>query len=118
MIVGFCDLLVSGAAAGDPRTADLLEVHKAAREAMATMPGNRQTAPAGTRARTRNDDDSRGGGGPFMSAVLIVDDDARVREILARWLAPDGYETQEAPDAETALDAPGCRRRPTWCSAT
>jgi DNA-binding NtrC family response regulator len=39
-----------------------------------------------------------------MSTVLIVDDDARVREILARWLAPEGYQTQEAPDAETALD--------------
>jgi DNA-binding NtrC family response regulator len=39
-----------------------------------------------------------------MSAVLIVDDDARMREILARWLTPEGYQTQEAPDAETALD--------------
>jgi DNA-binding NtrC family response regulator len=39
-----------------------------------------------------------------MSTVLIVDDDARVREILIRWLAPEGYETQEAPDAETALE--------------
>jgi len=39
-----------------------------------------------------------------MSAVLIVDDDARLREILVRWLAPEGYETREAPDAETALE--------------
>jgi len=39
-----------------------------------------------------------------MSAVLIVDDDARLREILVRWLAPEGYQTQEAPDAETALE--------------
>jgi DNA-binding NtrC family response regulator len=38
-----------------------------------------------------------------MSAVLIVDDDPRIREILARWLAAAGYETQEASDAETAL---------------
>jgi DNA-binding NtrC family response regulator len=39
-----------------------------------------------------------------MSTVLIVDDDARVREILARWLAPEGFETKEAPDAEAALE--------------
>jgi DNA-binding NtrC family response regulator len=39
-----------------------------------------------------------------MSAVLIVDDDARMREVLARWLAAAGYETREAPDAETAYD--------------
>jgi hypothetical protein len=38
VIVGFCDLMVSDAAAGDPRTADLLEVHRAAREAMAAIP--------------------------------------------------------------------------------
>jgi uncharacterized protein (DUF2342 family) len=38
VIVGFCDLLVSDAAAGDPRTADLLEVHQAARQAMAAIP--------------------------------------------------------------------------------
>ena len=39
-----------------------------------------------------------------MSSVLIVDDDPRVREILARWLAAAGYETQEAGDAEAALE--------------
>jgi hypothetical protein len=38
VIVGFCDLLIAGSAEGDPRTADLLEVHKAARQAMAAMP--------------------------------------------------------------------------------
>jgi DNA-binding NtrC family response regulator len=36
--------------------------------------------------------------------VLIVDDDARMREVLARWLAAAAYETQEAADAETALE--------------
>jgi DNA-binding NtrC family response regulator len=38
-----------------------------------------------------------------VSAVLIVDDDPRIREVLARWLAAAGYETLEASDAETAL---------------
>ena len=38
-----------------------------------------------------------------MSSVLIVDDDARMREILARWLSAAGYQTREAADAETAL---------------
>jgi two-component system response regulator AtoC len=46
-----------------------------------------------------------------VSAVLIVDDDARMREVLARWLNAAGYETCEAEDAETALatlSAGGC----------
>jgi DNA-binding NtrC family response regulator len=38
-----------------------------------------------------------------MSAILIVDDDPRIREVLARWLAAAGHVTQEAADAETAL---------------
>jgi DNA-binding NtrC family response regulator len=38
-----------------------------------------------------------------VSAILIVDDDPRIREVLARWLAAAGYVTQEASDAETAL---------------
>lgn len=38
VIVGFCDLLVSDAAPGDPRTRDLLEVDQAARQAMAAIP--------------------------------------------------------------------------------
>jgi two-component system, NtrC family, response regulator GlrR len=38
-----------------------------------------------------------------MASVLIVDDEARIREFLGRWLGPAGYDTREAPDAETAL---------------
>jgi len=38
-----------------------------------------------------------------MSAVLIVDDDPKIREVLARWLTAAGHGTQEASDAETAL---------------
>ncbi|MCU1383568.1 MAG: hypothetical protein JWL71_2265 [Acidobacteria bacterium] len=37
VVVGFCDLLIAEAPDDDPRTADLLEVHKAARQAMALM---------------------------------------------------------------------------------
>jgi DNA-binding NtrC family response regulator len=47
----------------------------------------------------------------MVSAVLIVDDDARMREVLSRWLSAAGYETREAADAETALPlltAGGC----------
>ncbi len=29
--------------------------------------------------------------------VLIVDDDARIREILSRWLTAAGYETRRRP---------------------
>jgi DNA-binding NtrC family response regulator len=46
-----------------------------------------------------------------MSSVLIVDDNAPMREVLARWLKVAGYDTQEAADAEAAverLDAGGC----------
>ena len=39
-----------------------------------------------------------------MSSVLIVDDEAGIREILTRWLSGEGYDIREAPDAETALD--------------
>jgi hypothetical protein len=38
VIVGFCDLLLADTADGDPRKADLQDVHHAAREAMAVMP--------------------------------------------------------------------------------
>jgi hypothetical protein len=38
VIVGYCDLLIADTPDGDPRKADLLDVHTAAREAMAVMP--------------------------------------------------------------------------------
>jgi len=38
VIVGFCDLLIAETADDDSRKADLLDVHKAARDAMALMP--------------------------------------------------------------------------------
>jgi DNA-binding NtrC family response regulator len=45
-----------------------------------------------------------------VSAVLIVDDEPRIREFLVRALTPAGYDVREAPDADTALamiaDAP------------
>jgi len=38
-----------------------------------------------------------------MSSVLIVDDEAPIREFLTRWLRKSNYETTEAADAEAAL---------------
>lgn len=38
-----------------------------------------------------------------MSEVLIVDDEQAMRELLSRWLAPEGYTLSEAPNAEAAL---------------
>jgi hypothetical protein len=38
IIVGFCDLLLDELPPEDPRHADVLEVHKAARAAMALVP--------------------------------------------------------------------------------
>ena len=38
-----------------------------------------------------------------MSSVMIVDDESAIRAVLARWLAPEGYDIREAPDAEAAL---------------
>lgn len=39
-----------------------------------------------------------------VSSVLIVDDEPPIRDLLVRWLASAGYDTREAPDADTALD--------------
>jgi DNA-binding NtrC family response regulator len=39
-----------------------------------------------------------------MDSILIVDDEATVREILGRWLVAAGYEIAEAESAEAALD--------------
>jgi DNA-binding NtrC family response regulator len=38
-----------------------------------------------------------------MSNVLIVDDDRRVRELLATWLKAGGYSVHEAEDAKAGL---------------
>ena len=38
VIVGFCDLVIAETPDGDSRKADLLEVHRAARDAMAVIP--------------------------------------------------------------------------------
>jgi CheY-like chemotaxis protein len=37
--------------------------------------------------------------------ILIVDDEAPVREVLGRWLVAAGYEIREADTAEAALEA-------------
>ena len=38
-----------------------------------------------------------------MHPILIVDDIAQIRELLARWLKAAGYEVREADSAERAL---------------
>jgi len=38
VIVGFCDLLLAELPEGDPKRADLLEMHKAGRAALALLP--------------------------------------------------------------------------------
>lgn len=38
IVVGFCDLLLADFPDDDPRRADIVEVHKAGREAMALLP--------------------------------------------------------------------------------
>ena len=49
IIVGFVELLISECADNDPRRADLLEVQKAAHEAMAVMPEVSRRAEHGGR---------------------------------------------------------------------
>lgn len=41
---------------------------------------------------------------------MIVDDDAQIREIIARWLSAEGFATIEAADAESALKILGERQ--------
>ena len=38
-----------------------------------------------------------------VHSILIVDDEASIRQILSRFLAQSGHTLREAPDAETAL---------------
>lgn len=40
-----------------------------------------------------------------MHSILIVDDEAGIREFLARWLAPEGYDLRQAETAEAAVTA-------------
>ena len=39
-----------------------------------------------------------------MHSILIVDDEAQIRELLGRWLEAGGYEIREADSAERALE--------------
>jgi sigma-B regulation protein RsbU (phosphoserine phosphatase) len=39
-----------------------------------------------------------------VSAILIVDDEPQIRDLLARWLEDAKHATSQAPDAETAFD--------------
>src|ERR1043165_6606726 len=44
------------------------------------------------------------------SDILIVDDEADIRELVAGILQDEGYATRTAPDSDTALGAIGTRR--------
>jgi putative two-component system response regulator len=39
-----------------------------------------------------------------MNSILVVDDDPSVRSVVRKWVQSLGYEANEAPDAQTALD--------------
>jgi two-component system chemotaxis response regulator CheY len=54
--------------------------------------------------RPSRTDEFLGAGNPLANSILIVDDQSSVREILDRWLGAAGYDTRQAPDAETALE--------------
>ena len=41
--------------------------------------------------------------------ILVVEDEPGIREMLAAWLRTAGFECDTAGDAETALEAAGCR---------
>src|SRR5687768_10445900 len=41
----------------------------------------------------------------IVASVLIVDDDARIQELLLRWLRPEGHTLRFAEDANAALAA-------------
>jgi DNA-binding NtrC family response regulator len=51
--------------------------------------------------------DANPGAAGATTAILVVDDEPSVRGVVARLLQRQGYETAEAPDAETALSILG-----------
>ncbi|MEJ7664876.1 MAG: hypothetical protein WKG07_37870 [Hymenobacter sp.] len=52
--------------------------------------------------------------------LLLIDDEARLRQLLAQVLELEGYTVLQAPDAYRGLDPASPARRPRcwWCSAT
>ena len=49
--------------------------------------------------------------------ILVVDDDARLRALLSRYLAGEGFRVTTAGDAAEARDQAARRSTPTcWCS--
>jgi DNA-binding NtrC family response regulator len=53
------------------------------------------------------DVDANPGAADARTAILVVDDERAVRDVVVRLLQRRGYETAEAPDAETALSILG-----------
>ena len=53
---------------------------------------------------------SRGYAGPVAARVLVVDDDATVRDVVARYLGEAGYRVDLAGDGDGALRAAAAAR--------
>lgn len=52
-----------------------------------------------------------------MASVLIVDDDPRIRELLCRWLGPEGHALRFSENANAALIAIGEASAVLWAEA-
>ena len=53
-----------------------------------------------------------------MAAVLVVDDDPTVREVVVTYLRAAGHEVVEAADGEAALAPRRATAAPTWWCST
>jgi CheY-like chemotaxis protein/CHASE3 domain sensor protein len=114
MILRQDELLTDGRASA--RTLQMLAIGAAVASALSGFVGGlillRITA-AGTSGATHSSSNSPGtptepAAPPAITmtgSVLIVDDDARIRQLLHRWLAPHGLELRDASDANGALSA-------------
>ena len=73
--------------------------------AFSSRAASRAAGPADGTTRTVVTPPSAAPRKKMTGSVLIVDDDAAIRELLHRWLAPYGLDLRQAVDAKTALAA-------------
>ena len=50
----------------------------------------------------------------IMSKILIIDDEAQIRSLLARMMELEGYEVCQAGDCKAASQTTGDFNRPMW----